>query len=113
MIRRPPRSTLFPYTTLFRSEAESPRRKIGAGSRRIREMVSPTGSFRALITKQLPFLLMLAGALVKDPQELQDLRRGLRVLHPLFDVADRLQVFAAQAVDHAEPEVGRCRLRTQ
>src|SRR5260370_30996251 len=24
MIRRPPRSTLFPYTTLFRSEAEYP-----------------------------------------------------------------------------------------
>src|SRR3712207_8698577 len=24
MIRRPPRSTLFPYTTLFRSSAESP-----------------------------------------------------------------------------------------
>src|SRR5438876_8450086 len=26
MIRRPPRSTLFPYTTLFRSEAEAIRR---------------------------------------------------------------------------------------
>src|SRR2546430_3766824 len=24
MIRRPPRSTLFPYTTLFRSEAQAP-----------------------------------------------------------------------------------------
>src|SRR5467141_2193993 len=66
-----------------------------------------------LITKQLLFLLMLAGAGVKDPQELQDLRRGFSVLHPFFDVADRLQVFAAQAVDHAKPEVGRCRLRTQ
>src|SRR3712207_7963659 len=29
MIRRPPRSTLFPYTTLFRSEGSAPR----AGSR--------------------------------------------------------------------------------
>src|SRR5436309_5475302 len=26
MIRRPPRSTLFPYTTLFRSESEPPSR---------------------------------------------------------------------------------------
>src|SRR3712207_7419655 len=26
MIRRPPRSTLFPYTTLFRSSRESPKR---------------------------------------------------------------------------------------
>src|SRR2546422_5159587 len=29
MIRRPPRSTLFPYTTLFRSIAGSPRRSLG------------------------------------------------------------------------------------
>src|SRR3712207_7514658 len=28
MIRRPPRSTLFPYTTLFRSAAQSPARDI-------------------------------------------------------------------------------------
>src|SRR5256885_10844789 len=30
MIRRPPRSTLFPYTTLFRSHAEQ-RRRLGRG----------------------------------------------------------------------------------
>src|SRR2546426_5141397 len=28
MIRRPPRSTLFPYTTLFRSRAALPRRRV-------------------------------------------------------------------------------------
>src|SRR2546425_3946095 len=28
MIRRPPRSTLFPYTTLFRSGADSPRPEV-------------------------------------------------------------------------------------
>src|SRR2546430_3698875 len=32
MIRRPPRSTLFPYTTLFRSPADRP----GAGARQAR-----------------------------------------------------------------------------
>src|SRR5256886_13147356 len=31
MIRRPPRSTLFPYTTLFRSERNLQRRPQGAG----------------------------------------------------------------------------------
>src|SRR5215813_15045079 len=31
MIRRPPRSTLFPYTTLFRSRAGPPARRGGAG----------------------------------------------------------------------------------
>src|SRR5256886_4397092 len=29
MIRRPPRSTLFPYTTLFRSDDRSPMRPMG------------------------------------------------------------------------------------
>src|SRR5260221_10729340 len=31
MIRRPPRSTLFPYTTLFRSPGAAPRHRAGAG----------------------------------------------------------------------------------
>src|SRR5205814_5950217 len=40
MIRRPPRSTLFPYTTLFRSDPahgccpRAPSRRLGAGRRR-------------------------------------------------------------------------------
>src|SRR6266480_6513722 len=34
MIRRPPRSTLFPYTTLFRSPA---RRQVGPGQARLRQ----------------------------------------------------------------------------
>src|SRR5947209_13524926 len=40
MIRRPPRSTLFPYTTLFRSEAEIARDEVAfgrRGERRLRE----------------------------------------------------------------------------
>src|SRR2546421_2403518 len=38
MIRRPPRSTLFPYTTLFRS-----RRAPGPGWRRVRGALGPCG----------------------------------------------------------------------
>src|SRR3712207_8351690 len=34
MIRRPPRSTLFPYTTLFRSDGQLPGVGGGAGRRR-------------------------------------------------------------------------------
>src|SRR2546425_12131927 len=34
MIRRPPRSTLFPYTTLFRSETETLDRRSGRSRRR-------------------------------------------------------------------------------
>src|SRR5690348_18189525 len=33
MIRRPPRSTLFPYTTLFRSEAAAAGRPVPGGGR--------------------------------------------------------------------------------
>src|SRR5256885_3637742 len=47
MIRRPPRSTLFPYTTLFRSGGEgAPRRGVPSGGvlpRRIRRRVRPEG----------------------------------------------------------------------
>src|SRR3989442_11989298 len=35
MIRRPPRSTLFPYTTLFRSRPGPDRRRVGAGRARV------------------------------------------------------------------------------
>src|SRR5437762_8016414 len=38
MIRRPPRSTLFPYTTLFRSAADSPQRQFGDGVGRHRRL---------------------------------------------------------------------------
>src|ERR1041385_7729188 len=37
MIRRPPRSTLFPYTTLFRSGVRSPLAEIGMTKAEIRE----------------------------------------------------------------------------
>src|SRR3989475_3800949 len=43
MIRRPPRSTLFPYTTLFRSTSRS---ATVSGSRASRSASSPTGSSR-------------------------------------------------------------------
>src|SRR2546430_11168083 len=41
MIRRPPRSTLFPYTTLFRSLASS--KNVGAGRRTSRTQHSRDG----------------------------------------------------------------------
>src|SRR3712207_7067766 len=42
MIRRPPRSTLFPYTTLFRS----------AGARSVRSATSPSTTRRAPVTRR-------------------------------------------------------------
>src|SRR3712207_7194111 len=52
MIRRPPRSTLFPYTTLFRSDEAAVGEAIGAhhlvGARRVRlarDAVAAVGAF--------------------------------------------------------------------
>src|SRR2546422_1229187 len=47
MIRRPPRSTLFPYTTLFRSRARTPRRIAAADSSCCRCGVRSTSSRRS------------------------------------------------------------------
>src|SRR5690349_22043086 len=46
MIRRPPRSTLFPYTTLFRSLA------VPAAARRPRSVHDPDGRVRGLPLRQ-------------------------------------------------------------
>src|SRR3989454_934654 len=55
MIRRPPRSTLFPYTTLFRSLADLREALFGAGGRagavRPREVVSPRAGAGALVRR--------------------------------------------------------------
>src|ERR1039458_10405238 len=41
MIRRPPRSTLFPYTTLFRSTAAADQAMAGDGGTRARGVLRP------------------------------------------------------------------------
>src|SRR2546426_3061242 len=44
MIRRPPRSTLFPYTTLFRSHlVQPPTRRVGGADHRIRNDLDELG----------------------------------------------------------------------
>src|SRR5690242_21080341 len=51
MIRRPPRSTLFPYTTLFRSDQQHAGRRPAAPSRRGRGR-GPTGHVLLLLERQ-------------------------------------------------------------
>src|SRR2546422_5447678 len=52
MIRRPPRSTLFPYTTLFRSDqGESPARHIAADDL---EWLNPLANMDAGLDLQVP-----------------------------------------------------------
>src|SRR5258708_30021865 len=50
MIRRPPRSTLFPYTTLFRSVREACRSPVFTGAPRTHPRLAP----RSASPRQLP-----------------------------------------------------------
>src|SRR2546427_2438627 len=49
MIRRPPRSTLFPYTTLFRSAVAGPPRTLVVGARRTGDGALPAGRAEAIV----------------------------------------------------------------
>src|SRR5256885_5460365 len=48
MIRRPPRSTLFPYTTLFRSDALGHGAPVAAAAHRRRRAGAPHGALREM-----------------------------------------------------------------
>src|SRR3712207_8291986 len=67
MIRRPPRSTLFPYTTLFRSvyQAQSPRRRAGGS------LVSVDGADGLRLGGLLAALVGVAGRSEEHTSELQ------------------------------------------
>src|SRR5256885_7895149 len=56
MIRRPPRSTLFPYTTLFRSEITRPNPTSGPGERLTRTIPSLVFSSRTPTQVPVPRL---------------------------------------------------------
>src|ERR1017187_2845581 len=64
MIRRPPRSTLFPYTTLFRSDFvilfASVRRDGKSLGKMAREEIGKVGGFIALVTVLIIMVILLA-----------------------------------------------------
>src|SRR2546427_2250577 len=53
MIRRPPRSTLFPYTTLFRSRPGAHCRRLVHPRQRHRAIVDPTGAVGATVCPRI------------------------------------------------------------
>src|SRR3712207_7843093 len=54
MIRRPPRSTLFPYTTLFRSDGRSVSRRLTVLPQPRTSRVEPVGELAAQTTENIP-----------------------------------------------------------
>src|SRR6266540_7175624 len=77
MIRRPPRSTLFPYTTLFRSGEEGRSRPVSAPARGSREARPPQARPPA---RPVPSAGRGAGDGVLAPQGLDPLAAG-RAVH--------------------------------
>src|SRR5690348_18224943 len=76
MLRRPPRSTLFPYTTLFRSRAhEEPAEVVGhlshvlASAKQAQPLLSAFGQD---FLDRVPKELLLAGEFVHDQQRSEE-----------------------------------------
>src|SRR3712207_8106169 len=64
MIRRPPRSTLFPYTTLFRSQSPTPFRDINMGT-----VLSPAWTEWAKAAAVMPLRIAgLARRIAENPR---------------------------------------------
>src|SRR4051812_49833878 len=97
MIRRPPRSTLFPYTTLFRSAWPRPtcRSRPTPSSRALRpggRSEEHTSELQSHVNLVCRLLLEKKKRLVLEPcmpntREYTAPRRLQRALHPLRDVA--------------------------
>src|SRR5258708_27435061 len=72
MIRRPPRSTLFPYTTLFRSRNEDHGPRAGRPDRA--DAVSPTFFPRARIRPDLDDARDALGARIRSEEHTSELQ---------------------------------------
>src|SRR6266496_5037611 len=87
MIRRPPRSTLFPYTTLFRSRAEEAEWQTG-GAWPVGHVVRGEGQAPG---EQPDVETQLAGALVQDVlllgEQIDEQRGQLALAQPVRDLA--------------------------
>src|SRR5579872_7580077 len=78
MIRRPPRSTLFPYTTLFRSE----RRAVGMGAQLPRPGSADAGLRSEEHTSELQSRPHLVCRLLLEKKKKQQIRQSLTNKQP-------------------------------
>src|SRR2546421_2538131 len=75
MIRRPPRSTLFPYTTLFRSEARlEAAARLERGNGNGRHLRPHQGRTRFHMTRVLPVLMAALAAACRSEEHTSELQ---------------------------------------
>src|SRR2546430_10076305 len=88
MIRRPPRSTLFPYTTLFRSQAAVRLQLDWLGLQRVRhgpDARQRHGAARVLHAAQVPAVLQaLAAARGRSEEHTSELQSQSNLVCPLL-----------------------------
>src|SRR5256886_5264160 len=106
MIRRPPRSTLFPYTTLFRSARLQPRLRRDRAWRRGLQPASPPALRAAGLRGFHERRLQVRRRARAEPRRLD--AQGARVpvsdgVPKLLDWARRLQAIAQTGVAYEEP----------
>src|SRR5256886_15158547 len=100
MIRRPPRSTLFPYTTLFRSAASNARRYADATATRPAPP-APTGEARA----EAMFNLALAYGRAKQWAQARSMADELHRAFPNSVWSTRASVQLGQRAEEAKDDV--------
>src|SRR2546427_10574222 len=80
MIRRPPRSTLFPYTTLFRSVREAAERVLAEDVEHVRDLAeSSRDLFVPHARSRCPAAVFIVSRVLRPPR---DLHRHVRVRAP-------------------------------
>src|SRR3989454_1811680 len=111
MIRRPPRSTLFPYTTLFRSARRRSVPRAGAGGSRVRAIYTATAAAdpRTYLTGNPSplndMLLREALALLRSPRYSDTHRLCLVCSFEPLHFKTYLQAFLVERFPEAAPQV--------
>src|SRR5260370_30245019 len=96
MIRRPPRSTLFPYTTLFRSQLDADQQGQGEGGIQIAVALAVAGG-----CQPQPVTLFL------DPQLLQVAAKSYRSEEHTSELQSHLNIVCRLLLEKKKPLIGR------
>src|SRR2546430_12116997 len=95
MIRRPPRSTLFPYTTLFRSH--SPQKSV-----RCRKELLPRNPVLSPPSKQYTFQQMITQILPRSEEHTSELQsQSNLVCRLLLEKKKIIQVYCTMLTSHS------------